>query len=334
MPNVWTEEEVKRFKQLYPITNIDALLVSFPRHTYKAIERKAQSLRLHKLSRSFQKEVDEMELSKAKEIELLEELAKRGYTSTKTEVKIDLTFQFPKADTPIRLGVVSCTHLGSKYQQPTLLTHFYQYCKSLGITKIIHCGDIIEGDGRLYRGQLHEMFLFGSDAQREYAVQAYPKVEGITTYIISGNHDDTFWKDEGYDIVKAICERRKDLKYLGMTGAFMEFGKIKIYILHKSGGVAYARSYHLQKIIEQLSPQQKPHILLTGGDHVSNHLPMYRNVEAFLVGCFQAQTPYMKAKGIYPAIQGLILTIHPIKEGLCSVETLWKNYYVPREHDY
>ena len=105
-------------------------------------------------------------------------------------------------------------------------------------------------------------------------------------------------------------------------------------MMHPSGGVAYARSYKVQKIVEQFSPQNKPHILFCGHYHITNHLPMYRNVEAFNVGAFEAQTPYLKRKGLYPSVSGLILKIYPDEKGLSGISTTWKYYYEPLEEDY
>jgi len=188
----------------------------------------------------------------------------------------------------------------------------------LGITKIFHGGDVVEGSGKLFKGQIYEMFLHGSDSQIGYTIENYPKAGKIKTYMIGGSHDYSFYKDIGYDILEAIAEKRKDIHYLGMNGAFLKVGNISIYLMHGSGGVAYARSYRIQKIIEQMSPEQKPHILLLGHYHVPCWLPGYRNVEGLQLPCFQAQTPYMKGKGLFPFIGGIILEFTHDKTGLTS----------------
>ena len=276
----------------------------------------------------------EKNFEKNKDIELLEELGRRGYTSTKIDIIEDAEYRFPEPMTPFEIGVVSDTHLGSQYQQITFLKDFYRKCAERKIRKILHAGDLVEGNGKQYRGQMYEMFIHGADAMVKYAVNNYPKEKGITSYVIGGSHDESYWKNEGYDILKAISGQRKDIKYLGMHGAYLKLGNINVYLMHGTSGVAYARSYKMQKIIEQISPQNKPHILLLGHYHVANHLPMYRNVEGFQLGCFQSQTPYLRAKGLYPTLSALILRIYRNKNGLTALKTTWQYYHIPIEHDY
>lgn len=90
----------------------------------------------------------------------------------------------------------------------------------------------------------------------------------------------------------------------------------------------------MQKIIEQVAPENKPHVLLLGHYHCPTHIPMYRNVEGFQLSCFQAQTPYLKRKGQYPAIGGMILTIHQNSKGLDGIQTEYKHYYKPVQNDF
>lgn len=96
----------------------------------------------------------------------------------------------------------------------------------------------------------------------------------------------------------------------------------------------YARSYKTQKIVEQFSPDLKPHMLFVGHWHVTNHLPTYRNVDAFSMGAFQSQTPYMARKGLTPDMGGAIVEIRVDDSGLLSVETEWVRYYRPIKNDY
>ena len=271
----------------------------------------------------------------ASDKDLLEELGRRGYASVKQEVpKVDEIYELAELLEPIEIGIVSDSQLGNKCQQITHLNRFYDLCYDRGIETMLNCGDIVDGNGKLYRGQAYDLFIHGADAQEDYAVKVYPKRKGMITYLIGGNHDESFYKSDGNEILKHIAEKRNDLQYLGMYGAYLKLGNINIYMMHGDGGVAYARSYKLQKIIEQMAPQKKPHILFCGHWHVATHLPMYRNVEGFSLGCFQSQTSYMRRKGIYPTIAGLIVKIYPDKRGLRGIDTHWEYYHLPVEHDY
>jgi len=275
-----------------------------------------------------------MPLEKTTDKELLEELARRGFASRKIELPVNVSYKFPEEKEPFKLGIVSDTHFGSIHQRPTCLADFYERCKEAGVKAMLHCGDMVEGNGRLFRGQQFEMFLFGSDSMVDYVTKSYPKIPGVKTYIIGGSHDMSFYKDDGTDVLQRIADKRSDIVALGMSGAFLKFGRISIYLMHGSGGGSYARSYRLQKICEQFTPEQKPHLLFLGHYHTGSYLPAYRNIEAFQVPCFQSQTQYLREKGLNPVIGGIILTIVPDSKGMSHIIADWKIYYSPLERDY
>ena len=276
----------------------------------------------------------EMKLEKTDLAELLEEISRRGFISTRREMLVDRTYKFPRKLKPFKLGIVSDTHLGSSCQQITLLHEAYKIMKDKGVRKVLHIGDLTDGNGKQFKGQVYEMFLHGADSIADYAIKNYPKIKGITTYIIGGSHDYSFFKEDGTDILQRIGEKRSDIKYLGMFGAYINIGKICIYVMHGSGGVAYARSYRMQKIIEQFPPEKKPNMLFLGHYHVECHLPNYRNVAGFQVPCFQTQTNYLRAKGLSPEIGFLIVEIFPDTKGLAHYTPDWHPFYVPIHGDF
>ena len=105
-------------------------------------------------------------------------------------------------------------------------------------------------------------------------------------------------------------------------------------MVHPSGGPSYARSYKLQKFTEQMPPDAKPHILFVGHYHLACHLPGYRNVEAFLVPCFESQTAYLRAKQLAPVIGGLLVEVEYDRKGLVALTTKWQIYHTPLEKDW
>lgn len=273
---------------------------------------------------------------KMTDAELLQEIQDRGYFVAKTplaETGKTLAVDFKKwgAD-KYRFGVVSDTHLGSRYQQVSHLRSFYRLCQQRQISTVFHCGDLVDGE-RMYRGQEYEIFVHGADAQRKYAVKHYPKAKNVTTIVLGGNHDASFQAQGGYDIVSGICAERGDMVYLGSTLGFTEFAGVRIALMHGSGGNAYARSYKGQKIAEQFAPP-KPNMLFLGHYHCPVILSGYRNMEVVQVGCFQAQTPYLASKGLYPFIAGLIVTFQVEEMGLASVMYETIPFYVPVADDY
>jgi len=295
------------------------------KEAYAEITRNQARKEAFKIVRS-QKELSEEEL--INRVQSLGYIVVKEHVETETRVKVK---DF-KGDKKITIGIVSDTHIGSKQQQLTYLQEFYSYAEKK-VDFFIHSGDLLEGSGSLYKGQHFEMFLHGADAQVDYAIRNYPKSKK-KTYLVGGNHDYSFFKSVGFDVLRVFADARNDIEYLGYAGAYLEIGAVKIYIMHPDGGIAYAVSYRLQKIIEQFAPEEKPHILICGHYHKPCHIPMYRNVEGFLTPCFQSQTPYLKRKGVYPAIAGQIIEIEINSEGLVSVKNMYYPFYHPRHEDF
>lgn len=262
---------------------------------------------------------DDMDLSKISVDDLKSALSAKGYKVEKLGMEeIDNRFDIPPEmfeGDRIQFAVLSCTQIGSKYQQMTHLHRFYHYCQEeYGIKTFLHCGDLVDGE-RVYKGHEYELFLHGADAQIDYTCENYPKViNGGRTFVIAGNHDESFIKDSGVNPVRRISDHREDIDYIGLYGAYPRIehpaiGNRMIYLHHGAGGCSYARSYKLQKYIEQFSPQQKPDIYFCGHYHISCYIPGYRNVEGFLVPCFQAQTPHLKRHQLNPLVAGYIITL-------------------------
>lgn len=208
-------------------------------------------------------------------------------------------------------AIVSDTHLCSRHEKLNELHTFYAICEKVGIQTVFHAGDLSDGNGSMYRGQLSELTVYGVDRQAEYVIRNYPKFDGIKTYFITGNHDTSHYRDNGADIGKQISSGREDMVYLGQYSADFQLGKAKIRIVHPDKAGSYAISYHPQKFAEQIASGHKPDILINGHRHTSLYF-FYRNIHIFEAGSFQGQTDYLLRKGINPAIGGWICEI---KEG-------------------
>jgi len=208
-----------------------------------------------------------------------------------------------------RIGLVADTQMCSKYQQVTLLHDAYADFKQRMVDFILHAGDLVDGKN-MYRGQANEVFKQGSDEQADYVIQNYPKIErGPKTYVIGGQHDRSFYRDGGYNIIRAICKERKDLVDRGFYKAEFVIKGLKIGLQHPGGGVAYARSYRMQKIIENMMgfmhsipTAEAPILQIFGHWHIPCHLPSYMGIDAVSLPCFQSQTPYLEQKGLMPVV--------------------------------
>ena len=242
-----------------------------------------------------------------------------------------------------RIGLVSDTHMCSKYQQVTLLHDAYADFNKRQVDFVLHAGDLVDGRD-VYGGQREETFRYGADEQKDYVVKNYPKLErNRRTYIIGGSHDRCFFRDKGYNILRAICQERKDLVYRGFGKAEFIVKGLRVGLQHPSGGVSYARSYRMQKTIENMMgfihsipSAEAPILQLFGHWHIPCHLPSYMGIDAVSLPCFQSQTPYLEGKGLMPAVGYAIAEIYLDKDNSLSstkIEFIIQNAQI-KEKDY
>lgn len=116
------------------------------------------------------------------------------------------------------IGLLGDTQIGSKTFRRECLEDYYRRAVLDGVKEFFHTGDMVHGEN-MYRGQVYECYAHGCAGQTQAVVDEYPKIEGITTYFITGNHDLSFWKSIGMDIGLLINARRPDLVYLGQEEA-------------------------------------------------------------------------------------------------------------------
>lgn len=217
-------------------------------------------------------------------------------------------------DKIIRFGVVSDTHIGSKWMQITVLNKLYEIFNQEGLDTVYHVGDITEGYN-MRRGHEYEVFLHGADEQCDYTVKNYPALfKGKTRFII-GNHDLSHMKSGGVDIGRRIANERKDMEYLGALNAKVHLTpNCTMELNHPLDGASYALSYSIQKMIDSYGGGSKPNILLNGHHHKMFYL-FYRNVHGVECGTTEAQSSWMKGKRIQAHIGGLIVTVHVHDDG-------------------
>lgn len=180
-----------------------------------------------------------------------------------------------------KFGVVSDTHLCSVAERIDLLRRCYDEFEKQGVSVVFHCGDMTDG-WKEYRNHVNFVKVSGDQDQAKYAIKHYPRRKGITTYVIGGNHDDSYhnskvdrlslvthgFHDQGKEI-----EGRDDIVYLGQYSHYIIFPQeIRIHLLHPRGGSAYARSYKQQKRSENMGRNLRPDIQFSGHFHTHNYL--------------------------------------------------------------
>ena len=236
--------------------------------------------------------------------------------------------------TILKFAIIGDTQLGSKYAQISHLKSFYELCASEGIKDVYHTGDVTDGL-KMRSGHEYELYKTSADDMVQDVIENYPRIEGITTHFITGNHDASIYKQVGYDIGNTIAEKRPDMKYLGRDCALIFLTpNCKLELRHPWDGTAYALSYKPQKMIEAMESDSKPNILAIGHYHKAEYL-FYRNVHCLQTGCFQGQTPYTRGKGISVHMGGWIVTIHVDKNGtITRFGSEFVPYYSTIKDDY
>ena len=234
----------------------------------------------------------------------------------------------------ITFGLIGDTQFGSKYAQITYLHEFYDICAKEGVTDIYHTGDITDGL-KMRPGHEYELYTISADEMRDDVVKNYPKIYGVTTHFITGNHDASLYKHVGYDIGQAIANQRDDLDYLGRDCALVHLTpNCTLELRHPWDGTAYAISYKPQKMIEAMESDSKPNILAIGHYHKAEYI-FYRNVHCFQTGCFQGQTPFTRGKGISVHLGGWIITIKVGKDGyIKAISPIFIPFYASIKDDY
>jgi len=212
----------------------------------------------------------------------------------------------------VDFGLVSDTHLGSKFYREEVLNAIYDNFAKHDIRHVFHGGNYIEGEARFNRFQL--VCRPGMQGQIDYFIDKYPQRKGITTYFVAGDdHEGWYQQREGIDIgrftqVEAEKQGRKDLVNLGYMEADVVFraknGDCVHRVMHAGGGSAYAISYTAQKIIESFEGGEKPQILSIGHFHKSEYLPAWRNVHALQLGTTKAQDTFMRKKRLAAMVGG------------------------------
>ncbi len=232
-----------------------------------------------------------------------------------------------------RVGLVADTHLCCKEQRLDELHAQYDLFEREGITRVFHAGNMVDGFIEKINGE-SALCLTPTD-QTQYVIDHYPRRKGITTYFITGDDHEGWWKtiNWGRDTQReAEAQGRDDLKYIGHVEADVEFrtdsGAVCIWkIQHPGGGSAYARSYTGQKQVEAFESGEKPAVLIQGHYHVSNYMND-RSVHVVSMPGFQDQTIFARKKRLRMEVGGAIADFTLDAQGsVARFRIEWNRYF-------
>lgn len=248
---------------------------------------------------------------------VIDDLRNRGYTVGEYARDGELVYQLDTFIQPpsitkrhipneFTFAIISDTHFGSKYAKIEELKQFYDIIDARGIKHVDHVGDMIDGLN-VYKGQISELKCCTLDDQIDLVVNEFPHKKNIETDFIIGNHDFSFVKSVGIDVGKLISQRRSDMKYLGQFTTILDFGGIKLELVHYTGSMAWGISYRAQKYLRDYIGRS-PAMLALGHAHKQGFF-LVRNTYCFEAGNFQGPTPLCKEKGLFGVSGGWIVNI-------------------------
>lgn len=257
----------------------------------------------------------------------------------------DLSYNIVDNNEKIKMMLISDTRFGSIYQQTSILNDLYSKAKRLGVKYVFLTGDVVEGiytgAKSIYNSTLHKN---GYEDQAECVSAFFPRVDGITTYFITGEHDLSFLKaKEKIDIGRLIAYKRDDMIYLGPRRKKVSFisddgknGSVTLYLQHSKGNVPYTVSYKPQQIIASMRNEDKTDILVTSHFAACDSF-LRRGVRSYQVPTIVATTDEMKDANtpVYNTIGGWIVTLEKDKKGyLKNTTQMWIPYYNTIRDDY
>lgn len=220
-------------------------------------------------------------------------------------------------------GQVSDTHLASIAERLDLVEEAYDEFVRRGIKVVIHTGDLTDGFNS-YKYHINFVKVHGDQAQAKYAIDNYPRRKGITTYVISGNHDCDNYGRTGVDRLSLVTHGfqhegkqvngRDDIVLLSQfSHSLILPQEVRVDLLHPRGGGSYAKTYRHQKWSEEMKRNNRPDLHLNGHYHTF--------VQAWISGTFfvgapgmQDETEFFKRLG-YARNMGFLIHRYTIKKG-------------------
>jgi hypothetical protein len=146
----------------------------------------------------------------------------------------------------------------------------------------------------------------------DYVIKHFPKTKSFKTYIISSSRELASKTKDGINLIKTIASAREDLSYVGDLEQTFDFHGVRIKIMSPwDDNSPKGASYGLQKIVDNVSDKQPPHIIVAGGMHKRSELPDYGEhaIYVYSVPSLHSQMRRQFRRGVRPRLGCLILEL-------------------------
>lgn len=286
---------------------------------------------------------ENLDISAAGVIELAQKLKDKGFWMWKHDDEIFLggasvEFQPEELeiqDNELKIGFISDTILGSKYEQPTALYHAFQIAEHEGVHLMIHLGVTAGKPTSMKAAEFHKL---SAEEQIAYVVENYPRSDKFKIRFVSGHHDMQ-WRKGGINILAEICAKRDDLIYRGdlysdfpLTRGVTRNKRPPVLRAAYHGGddAPYTKSYPIQGYAENLIQDvndlfsnDTPDCAVVGGQGVFLDLPGGAIQYLISVPGMRLVSPSVmkkKRRSVVPTIGLVILSIKFDDHGKYSVK--------------
>lgn len=206
----------------------------------------------------------------------------------------------------LKFWLLSDTHYWNKMCAQDDIGEFMDKAKDDWVECFMHAWDFVDWDN-VYSGHVYELDKLWFDEQLNNVIDKYPNT-WLPTYAISWNHDESFLKKSWWDILKAISLVRKDIINLWFYDARIKLNWIDVNLHHWWGSMSYAKSYKIQKLLENIDPKNQPNVFAAGHWHTAIYL-FYRKIHSFLPGAFLKENLLAKRFNLDNTIWGWIIEI-------------------------
>ena len=250
-----------------------------------------------------------------------------------TETKNDRVKFDTDENNNFKFMVISNTMLGSKSEQLSVLNDLYKKAYSMGITTVIHCGNLSAGTYPITSPYHDSNFIADKEGQIVYIIENFPKIEGITTYFITSKREDSKSK---VSVGNRVQDGREDMIYLGSTSCDFNIDNGKVKVISSPLAQTYTTSYRPQQFAKSFRSEDKPDILLLGGLNQLDHIT-YREVCVLSVPSLCATTKEMADKRYSNTVGAYIVDVHTDEKGKIQhdgVKFISIPYYVTCKDDY
>lgn len=252
-------------------------------------------------------------------------------TSIKPTARVDAPPLAEVYGNVVPITALSDIHAGSRSSQPTAYQQMHvRAYERYGVRHFFHPGDMTSGM-YIYKGQdedtipecrprSHWRSHEATQAQAWLADQYTPKLDGAVHYVLGGNHDWSSVRSNGVDPIRLMCNARDDFVYCGYNVVDIPVtDRFDVRMWHPVGGVAYARSYRMQKgmetqafqtLLQAVSEEDVPKgkLLLAGHFHINMCLSIGQMVGVH-PGCFEGTTTLMTTKALMPELGGCVVRL-------------------------